>query len=345
MKSPPQSFVRLALALAPATLSLPQARAQTVPLPQQHAEATAQGSSEDAEIRRLYREANKLALDGKLHEARTRLLRAFAIRRTYDVATALGQVELAMQLPRDAAEHFEFALRNFPPQPSEDILNQVRRDFARARELVGALHVTVDSPGAELSVDGKRVGVAPLEAPLFLVPGAHTIVAEQGSRRVASTVRAEPGGVQRLDLAIGKPQPSDPGQAPAARSRLEPALLITGGAIVLAGVGVGVGYAVAAEGSSDRAKSLQRGLPSSSCSLSGSHASRCRELRKELEDFDRNRNISTVAFAVAGAALVGTAAYWFLAQDDEPQRGSAKALRFAATATHREASLWLSGDL
>lgn len=337
-------IARIALGLAATSLCPAQAHAETSTNAQSVPERTdAQPASEDTQLRWLYREGNRLSTAGDLPGARKLLLRALAIRRTYDIAAGLGQVELRMQLPRDAAEHLEFAIRNFPPQPSENILNLLRRDFAEAQKLVGTLLVSVNVAGADLSVDGKHVGTAPLEAPIFVEPGAHTLAAQQGNRRVARSVTAVAGGTERLRLELAEPARSEVDHRPTKPSRLEPAVLITGGALLLVGVSAGVGFAIAAGNNTDKKESLQRGVPSNACNPAGSLAARCNDLREEITAHDRNRDISTAGFALAGAALVGTAAYWFFARGEAPRQGSTTAVRLGASATDRETRLWLSG--
>lgn len=69
------------------------------------------------------------------------------------------------------------------------------------------LHVAASVPGAQVTLDGRPVGRTPLR--LEVEPGVHrVVVSSQGYQEVARQIRAEPGKVVRLRLALGSPLPS-----------------------------------------------------------------------------------------------------------------------------------------
>lgn len=310
------------VAFTAATLTpVPSALAQTAPSPPTSPQGVPSGSVDDNdEARRLYRSGVAAFDRDQTEEARRLLLQAWSIRRTYDVASVLGQVELALNLPRDAAEHLDFAVRNFPPQLSAEALQRVRDTFSQAEKRVGTLLVRVDRAGAQILVDGKPVGASPLSSPLFLDPGTHTVQGEEGGDRVRRTVNVEAGATQSLGLELGAARsPATPPTSTQAAREPNLTLLLLGGAVTLVGAGVGLGYAIGAADAHDRADAIRATLPPGGCGGPGP-ASFCNQLHEAAETHDRDRTLSTVAFAVSATALVATAGYWFLASSRPSQR-------------------------
>ena len=61
----------------------------------------------------------------------------------------------------------------------------------------------------------------------------------------------------------------------------------------------------------DNAKTMLANVGVGGCSNPAIHQSECAALSDKLSSTDRARNWSTAGFVVGGAALVGTAIYWF----------------------------------
>lgn len=318
------------------------AQAQTVePAPSVSAGPSA---DDNAEARRLYRKGAEAFDAGKPQEARTFLLKAWAIRQTYDVATALGQVELDLSLPRDAAEHLDFALRTFPPQLSAETLQRVRGLFFQAEKKVGTLIVRADRPGTRILVDAKPVGVTPLAGPVFLEPGPHSIDGEYGQSRVTRTLEAEAGATQSIGLELPAPRAVAPAAGAEANSTVPPVPLLVGGALVVAGVGVGVWFAVDAGNRSDEARELRESLGSRGCG-GPSSPPECIELRDIASRYSRDRNVSTAGFVGAGVAAIATGAFWLLTSpraSNTAERSSA--LRVNGSLDRHSAALWATGE-
>jgi hypothetical protein len=302
--------------------------------------------SEDDEIRRLYRASYAASSAGNLEEGKALLLRAWAIRRTYDVASALGQVELALDEPREAAEHLDFALRNFPPQQSADMFQQVRADFAKAMARVGSLSVRVSSAGAQVFVDGKFVGTTPLTAPLFLDPGKHTIEAKRDGAHAEQTIVARANVAENLALTVPEPQRQEPTSVPSESPPAEqrsPLPYVLGGAAIAVGLGVGVGFAIAAGNKTDRAGSLRSQLAPGECFQSRSGSGPCSELRDAVNSHNQFRDVSTVGFAFSGAALAATLVYWGVTSSPSSHE-KANAFHLSASASERDAAIWVRGS-
>jgi hypothetical protein len=331
------------ITLAATTLVVtPSALAQT---PAEPASARSASGSVDGneEARRLYRSGVAAFDADNPQEARSLLLQAWSIRRTYDVASVLGQVELSLNLPRDAAEHLDFAIRNFPPQLSAEALQRVRETFSQAEKRVGTLLVRVDRAGSKILVDTKEVGTSPLSSPLFLEPGVHTIQGEDGSDRVARTVSVEAGATQSLGLDFGKSAPPPAQRIAHEGSSIRPIVLIAGGTLVLVGSALGAGFAMSAASDRERGDKLRANLGDGACQPGREPDASCSALQRASEAHDRDRNISAVSFAVAGTALAATAAYWILTRTDAARETGAAGVRLGASATKHHGTVWLSG--
>ena len=95
------------------------------------------------------------------------------------MAANLGDCEMQIGQYREAAEHFTRCVSSsLSSKPS--LKERLQQRFAQARARVGALKVKVSVPGAEVTVDGRAVGIAPLADEVFVEPGAHTVTARLG---------------------------------------------------------------------------------------------------------------------------------------------------------------------
>ena len=97
--------------------------------------------------------------------------------RTANVLLNLAVCEMHTARPIEAAGHLRRILRDHDPRTQ-----QSTRDSAR--QLLGELalsHVTVTAPdGADVMVDGKIAGRAPLVDPLDVPPGSHVFAIQSG---------------------------------------------------------------------------------------------------------------------------------------------------------------------
>jgi hypothetical protein len=309
-------------------------------------------ADDNERARALYRQATEAFEKMKPEEALAGFRESWNLRKTHDVALSLGQVELVLKKFRDAAEHLDFAIRHFPPMESGDMLNTARNALAEAKQQVGTLEVTVDRGGAEILVDSRLVGVAPLDHPLYLEPGQRIIEARDPSSPAATvrgseTITVEPGREQAVSLRLG-PRPVQGTLSPTGNAErgASPVPLVLGGVLGLAGLGLGTSFALAAGSEKSRADSLRSQLPDGACKMSNGPAQTCTDLRDAVDAHDRDRNISTAGFVVGGAAILGTIGYWLFlhpSSEKRSQDGHGRNLSLRAAATTNEGALWLSG--
>ena len=105
----------------------------------------------------LFDQGNTALKAGKYEDA----LRAFEAvwkeRKTHDVAANLALAEMQLGKHRDAAEHFAFALRNFPVTGSDAVRKGIADAFAQSKAQVAAARVTVNVDGAERYIGSSMV--------------------------------------------------------------------------------------------------------------------------------------------------------------------------------------------
>ncbi|WP_437571454.1 PEGA domain-containing protein [Sorangium sp. So ce542] len=129
---------------------------------------------------------------------------AWELNPTFDVAYNLGNTEYQLKKHREAAQYQSFALRHWPLLKGVAKLKpNAKKWLAESRAQVGAVGVTVSMAGAEVLVDGKAVGKAPLEGEVFVEPGEHRVEARLSGYETASqTVRVGKGGTVKVELAM-----------------------------------------------------------------------------------------------------------------------------------------------
>jgi len=154
----------------------------------------------------LRKEGNELAAAGRIPEALSAWTRAYALRPGYALACDIGRVELLRRVDAVAGalwltrcvRHAPLPNPNQPKELAEQQAEVTLRDLARSK--VGALRIEAE-PGAEVAVDGRVIGKAPLEDEVFLAPGSHRIAVSLGSRSRSADVTLAGGEARVLDLA------------------------------------------------------------------------------------------------------------------------------------------------
>jgi hypothetical protein len=186
---------------------------------------------------------NKAFKEGKFAEAEKAYHEAFVLKQVYDIAGNLAMAEFAQSKHRDAAEHLALAIRLFPVTGEPSTREQMQKTFDQCKGKVGAVKVVVSTArGAQVSVDGKTVGEAPLADDVYLEPGKHTIsVTAKGYKDASKDVDVKKGGAEtvQVDLVLLPPQVlvrNGPDKPPPPRSKV-PAIVLGAAAVVAAGVG------------------------------------------------------------------------------------------------------------
>jgi hypothetical protein len=263
--------------------------------------------------RQLYADGVKAYQASRWADARASFLAAWALAKHYTIAGNLGDCELRLGLYRDAAEHLARYVREIEQDKTSS--PQERKEgharFAEARAKVGEVDLQVNVSGAEVYVDGKLAGTAPLEAPIFLDPGTHTVEARsEGLPSTRATIVAKAGAAETLALAL-KRGPDVPPERPPVRPSL--AWIVASGALAAGGLALGTGLTVAANGKGSNVRALQASLKQGASmypcagATSGSAAMTCTALDNGLTSQQTLSNAAFTSFMVGGAFALATA--------------------------------------
>lgn len=235
---------------------------------------------------------------------------------------------------------------------------------ARARVLASLAHVSLRLPqgasGVRVSVDGRPISLPPFDAPLALDPGQHRLVVmlrervaidqqlalaagEHRELTVALPPRVTPEATpRRRQVAARIPAPSA-AEAGAAALHPRTVVLLVEASLLAAGLGTGVGFAVARASANDRLREANERVVAqvgsdpdgSACSVPRPVAG-CAQLAEARDDRRRAATLSTVGFVTAGVSAAALGATWLL----WPRR--AEVVQAHARVGDGEATLWLT---
>ncbi len=275
----------------------------------------------------------------RLDEARQLLTEAWRLRRTYDVAAALAQVENELGHHARAAELLDFCLNNFAPIESDTKFQQLRQAFDEVTKRVGQIDLTAVPPGTDVTVDDELVGTTPLGTSTYLQPGLHEFVFRMGDRSIRRSLLIQTGERHRIVLesqpekadrssesprrraAAGEGRQVATATAPAETHPTFPYYI--GGALLVAGVTTGIVFQVAASNASGRAEDLKAQPAVSDCSVKGATSTElCSRLADANSERVFNRNLAIFGYGVAATAAVATAIYWLWPESDRPAKSA-----------------------
>ena len=248
------------------------------------------------------------------------LTRALAKPSPARASTALGGTGAAKRR-RGWAGHW--------PAGQEANRKRTAERYAEAKQKIGSLTLKV-SEGAEITVNGKSVGKSPLPGPVFVSPGAATVIATIGDKTMKKTVALDVGESREVEIviegeaaAVGPvAPPSENGSAgasasgsatgdvkPPTGSSFKTIGMIASGAVAVIGLGVGVGFYMKKQSAKDEAEGFKddsiKQVGAGGCPESGATGA-CADLADANDRAKSARTISTVGFIGAG---VGAAAF------------------------------------
>jgi tetratricopeptide (TPR) repeat protein len=233
-------------------------------------------------------------------------------------AVQLGTVEQAVGRWADAEEHITQGLRS-PDDPwikkNRAVIDEALRSV---KGHIASVEVTGDPVGAEVLVNGKKVGVLPLAGAVRVNAGdAYVEVTAAGYRRGSRSVTVPAGEYQTVVLRLEKidqppPPPPPPPTAPTAWQKWA-AYGAFGGAAIAAGVGT---YGVVSFNDKVGTFNEECGQGSSGPvdKKSGAPSARCNSLQS---DYKGARTLAIVGYSVAGA-LAATGVVLLLTAPDAP---------------------------
>jgi hypothetical protein len=268
----------------------------------QTASPTSRDAAEQAGV--LFQKARDFHQYAKWAEAEAAYQASWDIWKSFDTAGNLGECELEVGQPREAAEHLRYAFDHVPAGATPAQRRQLEATLQKAREQVGALRIQLSASGAAVFVDGRAVGTSPLPEEVFVEPGTRRIEAKlAGYRDATATVTISKGGAQAVTLTL------TPIEASSGRSMV-PAMVI--GGIGVLGLAGGIGFLAVAGGKSSDADALSGEIRGGggNCQNPGAlFVMKCEELGETAADLDTMQKLGVGGFVLAGVALAGVATY------------------------------------
>lgn len=307
----------------------------------------------------LFKKAKTLHGSGKLDQARDLYTQAWALHRSPDIAANLAACELALNRYRDAAEHFDFALRHLLAGTTQDQKARLTEGFEKAKKEIAALRLDVQPAGATVVIDGITIGTSPINDDAFVEPGKRKIrvtkaghetyvgsftVAKAENKTVRVALEANAAGSAP---SAGTPPPgsngSKSGPASAAGDTggkpqsAVPAYVALSAGIV--GLGAGIGFLVAASGKESDKEALLDEIPGTNkCGPGTVAAEKCAEVTSLADDAKQFRTFGYVGFGVAAAGGVLAFLLWPRSSD------SSSGTMIVPRVTARGTSLHLQGS-
>ena len=282
----------------------------------------------------LYDEAVVAYQKSKWSEARASFLAAWSLKRHWQIAGSLGDCEAQLGLNRDAAEHLAYFLRLSPSKPPSA---ESKRLYESVTAKIGVLEIAVDALGADVVVDGKYIGKSPLEDPVFVEPGHHTIEARLGAKRATAEAEAPAGSSRKQTLTLAR---SDlPAEVEAAGPSTP--VLVTGGVVTGAALIAAVAFTLVSNSkagdSASQWATVVKAQGSAACA--NASASGCQELHDLAIARSTFGSAAAWSFIGAGAVGVSTLVYGLVT----PKKVQESGIRIVPLLTAQSGGLVVGG--
>jgi len=291
-----------------------------------------------AQAQRLLTEGSALYEKGDYAGALEKFTAAYAAYPSPKLMFNIGQADRDLSRPVEALEAFEKFLAG-DTHSSPETTAEANSAMAELRERLGQIRIACETPGAEVSVDGKSVGLTPLPKLIWATPGRHQITASRESatpvlehadvtagsvgtvtlhlRPPAIPVAAEPAPepvaapvAQRLDLeASPQPTPANidlevsPAPSPVRKGwwlGRKWTWVAAGSTVLLAAGAITAGVAM-----QSRFDSLEK-----SCGISSGKSSGCS--RSEIDSVSWRGTTANVLWGLAAAGAVTTGVLFYV---------------------------------
>lgn len=272
---------------------------------------TAFGASETeaerADLSEELLQQGRAAFEGKRYdEAHERLSRAYRLLQSYRTACALGQVELELEMYRDAAEHLDICVSRYPADDPQQARERLLDGLRETRRHVAVFEPLLNVPGATLLINGVEVSTTPLESDLFVEPGLRRVTARKAGYRDASAELFFPaGGTTQWQAELTQRVSAAPRHRAGDGVDLYLGIGTALTAVTLAG---GIALTVIAHVEEGRA---ERAVADAGTCTAVSASDRCVAARNQLDAASRNSDLATTTlWAGAGLGLATAVVAW-----------------------------------
>jgi hypothetical protein len=155
-----------------------------------------------AQAQALLGQGTKLYEQGDVAGALEKFNAAFAAYPSPKLMFNIGQANRDLSRPVEAMEALEKFLEGAPDASPETIAD-ANKSVAELRKKLGKIRVDCETPGAEVSVDGKSVGLTPLPDLIWTTPGRHQLTASRaGATPAIENVEVAAGSVNSVTMRL-----------------------------------------------------------------------------------------------------------------------------------------------
>jgi len=170
---------------------------------QKGAADTAARNKADREADRHFKTGVELFDERKYAEALAEFEQAYALKPHPLVLNNLAATHRALSQYDQAVDFYNRFLVEGEGKLSPEQLARGRAELEDLLRLVARVEVISAPEGAQVHVDGRSMGATPLDDPLVLGPGDHTVVASlSGYRQSERKIRVSAGDTLRVEFAL-----------------------------------------------------------------------------------------------------------------------------------------------
>jgi len=124
----------------------------------------------------LLRQGNRELDRGNYRGALRLFQRAYARFQSPKLHFNMAQAWHELNRPLKALQHYELFLKGFRKADSPELYGIAFRRAFKLRGEIASVRLEINVIGAQITVDGRRVGRSPLQRPLRFLPGPHAVV-------------------------------------------------------------------------------------------------------------------------------------------------------------------------
>ena len=155
-----------------------------------------------AQAQELLSQGSKLYHQGDLAGALEKFEAAYVAFPSPKLMFNIGQAKRDLGRPVEAVEAFQRFLAE-ATNASPETMAEARTSVAELQGKLGRIRIDCDTAGAQIAVDGKSVGLAPLPDLVWATPGRHQVTAKHVSAAPAiEDVEVAAGSVSTMTLRL-----------------------------------------------------------------------------------------------------------------------------------------------
>ena len=174
----------------------------------------ARAENEKARAAILFKEGNRLRKERRFTEALEKYNEAYRIYPSFKIDLNRGLTLQDLGREPEAATAYQRFLYLGGRKITQKMKKRALHKLAMLQKRLALLEVQVDRPGAEVRIDGKVIGIAPLELPHYLGVGEHGVeVRAKGFQTFTKSLHLEAGQALTVEAVLKplpKPAPAQP---------------------------------------------------------------------------------------------------------------------------------------